>query len=268
VNANPAINVLPPYSGPPRARWNAGIVLSIVAHVAMFGGALAYARFTPPHTVAQPPIMAKLVRLGKQRPDDLLPRLSAPPSPPSAKEAPVAPTPPPATAAPPAEKPAPPKTEGKGPAETASPERDPREALKRQKRLSDALSRLGAASDEPTSPKGEAPTGREDGSPIGNAEKAEAGDEYAALVQDALRKNFIVPTTISDKEKLYLFIELRIFIASDGRITRFTIDRKSGSDVFDRAVESTLARTEALPSPPTILMRTYATEGLGVRFKP
>lgn len=257
-------------SSAPRARWSVGVVLSIAAHVAMFGGALLYARITPPRTVQPPPIMAKLVRLGKPRPDDLLPRLAAPTAPEPvkvAKPSPTAPEPPATHEPAVAPKPVPTK-EGKGPAEPAPPERDVHDALKRQRRLSDALAKLGAPTDEPTSPKGEAPAGREDGSTLGNAEKAAEGDRYAALVQEALRRNYTVPTTIPERERLFLSVDLRIFIAADGSIRRFQIEKPSGNDAFDRAVEGTLAKTNNLPSPPTILMRTYANEGLGIRFKP
>jgi protein TonB len=258
-------------SGRNRARWTAGVIVSIAAHVAMFGGALLYAQLTPPHTVAQQPIMAHLVRLGHPPDPKLLPRLPAPTRAPEAPHKPDAhPSVPAPVVAEPAKVPKPDVDEEEAP-ESDPSKRDAQrahEALQRQKRLAEALAKLGAPTDDRTSPKGEAPVGQADGDAAGTADKAAEGDRYAALVQEALKRNFIVPTTISEKERLYLFSTLRIFIAADGKITRFKIDKASGNTLYDRAVEETLERTGNLPPPPASLAKTYAGDGLGVRFKP
>jgi TonB family protein len=256
-----------------RARWTIGTIASVVAHVTMFGGALLYARLTPPRTVAQAPIMARLVRLGKPRPDDLLPRLNRPTRDQvSSKHAKPEPAKPPqdapnAVAIPQKE----PKPTPDEPDEAESPvkqhQKEIKEAMERQKRIADALAKLGAPTDGPTSDKGEDAPGDEKGDVQGDADKAAEGDRYVALVVAALRRNFIVPTAISDKEPLFLNVKLRIFVGADGRITRHTIDESSGNLEYDHAVEATVNRTE-LPSPPADLARTYATNGIGFRFKP
>src|SRR5208283_2839926 len=76
---------------------------------------------------------------------------------------------------------------------SARPAQRARDALLRQKRLSDALAKLGSPTEGPTSPKGDAPAGQTNGDATGTAERAAEGDRYAALVQEALKRNFIVP---------------------------------------------------------------------------
>jgi TonB family protein len=260
------------FAGQNRARWSIGVVVSLAAHVAMFGGALMYARLTPPHTVAQRPIMAHLVRLGRPAPPKQLPRLPAPtrPPPPGATTPPThstEPTPPDdAVAISP--KVAPKPDDESDDESSEKPLQRAKEALTRQQRLASALAKLGSPTEGPTSPKGEAPVGQTNGDAVGTAERAAEGERYAALVQEALKRNYVVPTTIPEKERLYLANELRIFIAADGKITNFKIEKPSGNELFDGAVKETLENTGTLPPPPPALAAAYSGAGLGVRFKP
>lgn len=253
-----------------------GLTVSIGAHLAVFGGAWIYAHFTPPRTVPEKPIVAKLVRLGKPRDEKLLPRLPAAPPP---APTPVAPVPVPVVAPQPAPAPPPAAAEPAKTVEVPSqkvPAVDPKEAaqkasaeaLERQKRMMEALAKLGApAANGPTGKVAEELPGQADGDANGDADEAAEGDRYLALVQQALRANYAVPTIISDKERLFLKCKLFLKIAANGKIDSYRISEPSGNPHFDRAVETSIQRT-VLPPPPPAFLRTYGDEGLEIGFKP
>src|SRR5690606_18847752 len=129
-----------------------GVAVSLLAHVAMFGGALAYAHWTPPRVVPETPIVAKLVRLGKPRDEKLLPRLptAAPPPPPAPAPAPPTPAPPvPAAAPPPPTAPSPDPKPASAVEPTPEPTPGPTDAaraaleeLERRKKLMEALGQV------------------------------------------------------------------------------------------------------------------------------
>jgi TonB family protein len=235
-----------------RAKSWPGAAFSIGAHAAVFLGAWWYVHHA---TLRKPPpsiVTAKLVQLGKPRDEKLLPRLET-----AAEQLPSAGT----------------ETTGKtislsgqsGPPAPDAATLKANDAIDRQKRLLEALAKL--QTEGPSAKKPQERVGREDGAVDGDAQRAEEGDRYAALVVKALKDHFVVPNTISQQERLYLFCELNLHIAADGVITRFTIEKSSGNAQFDRAVEATIQRAE-LPPPPDILRTTYFDDGLPVRFKP
>jgi TonB family protein len=244
-----------------RTPMGPGVVASIGAHLVMFGGALLYAHMTPPRTVVEKPIVAKLVRLGKPRDEQMLPRLptAAPaPQPPPSKAVEVA-------SDAPAKPSAPVPAKAEKAVETAPKDRIS-EALERQKRLMDALDRLGPTTPGPTGKTKEPLPGQLDGDVNGNAERAEEGDRYLALVQEEVRKNFVLPTTISEKERIRLSCRINIRIASDGRIADSKIEVSSGNEQFDRAVEAGIQKTK-LPAPPKGFLSRYPG-GITLDFKP
>lgn len=249
--------------GRKRAGLSLGLGASVAAHLLMFGGAWLYAIWSPPRVVAEKPIVAKLVRLGKPRDEKLLPRLPKTPTnpPPTTKSAPV---PAPAPAPAPAPK-APPSPTAK--AEPVAPKPDPAAAAAaRQKQMMEALAKV-AAVEGPTSAAGEEELpGQADGDAMGTAEDAAEGDRYLALVEQALRANYVLPTTISAKERLYLKCVLFLKIAPSGKIDSFRIAESSGNPHFDRAVEASVARTMLAP-PPDSFRKTYR-DGLEIVFKP
>lgn len=275
-----------------------GILVSVLAHVAMFGGALLYAHMAPPRVVPEKPIVAKLVRLGKPRDEKLLPRLpeQAPPSPPAVDAAPAPPpapepTPPPTTKSAPSE-PAPavkkltdkkePKVEKReekkdDKAEKREEKRAQKEearreraleALERQQRLMEALNRLGKPPPPPgpTARKGEPLPGQRDGDVRGTAEKANDGDRYLALVEEALRRSYVLPATISEKERMHLTCEVFIRIDPDGNVDSSHIQESSGNEQFDRAIEAGLRRM-SLPAPPRLFLDRYP-DGIAIRYRP
>lgn len=260
------------------------IVASLLAHALVFGGALVYARYTPPRVVPEKPIVAKLVRLGKPRDEKLLPRLPSapPPPPPKAASAPAAP--PPAAPQPPPKAPEPartvalpkdpptpsasPKAPESPPAKATAPQKTPeQEALERQKRLADALARLGPAPTGATTAKAEELPGQEDGDPEGTADDAAEGDRYLALIEQALRRNYTLPTTITQRERMFLNCKLLLKIARNGKIDDFRIEESSGNDQFDRAIEASVLRTGMLPPPPPSFLKDYG-DGIVITFRP
>jgi colicin import membrane protein/protein TonB len=91
--------------------------------------------------------------------------------------------------------------------------------------------------------------GSPDGDPGGDSDTAE-GDQYYALVDRAIRANYRVPSTIPERERLYLQASITLWIEPDGRVTRWSVERPSGNPTFDAAVERTLKATTRVPPPP------------------
>jgi len=245
------------------APWG-GIAVSLLAHLTVFGGFFAYAHVRPPRIVPPKPIVARLVRLGTPRDEKLLPRLPAPsaPAPPPEEKAVAVPTKPPEPA-----KPAVPAVPAKAVEPPKAAESAEKQAIERQKRMAEALARLGPPPAGPTGKKVEELPGRADGDRRGTAEDAAAGDRYLALVQEALKGNYSQPNAIPMKEYLHLSCKIRLFIRANGKIERFKIVEGSGNALYDRAVEATLQRT-TLPPPPPAALVLWAKDGIGFEFKP
>jgi colicin import membrane protein/protein TonB len=233
--------------GRPDRLWPA-VAASVAAHAAFFALAAAI-RPGPTLDPGQRPIVARLVRLGEERPKALLPRREEPAAAeataPAATPSPAAvPVPEPKVAGP---KPAPPAAAR--PAAAAKPGRPA------GSRLSSVVSEL----------RHELQAGSPDGDPSGDAAQAE-GDQYQALVVQALRQNYRLPSTISDRERLFLHGTLILFIEPDGRILRYEFTTRSGNPVFDDALERAVRETH-LPPPPTPDREGYRRRGLEVDFK-
>ncbi len=239
--------------GRPRVGMRAGLAVSLAAHVAMFGGALLYARLAPPRVVPEKPIVARLVRLGKPRDKRLLPRLpSATRPPPAASTGKTVPVPD--------------ATRAKAlPREPSLKERE-RQALEQQKKLMQALDSLGPPPDGPTGKTPEPPVGQADGDVNGNADDAAEGDRYLALIQSTLRSSYQLPETISEKERLYLEALVFIKIGPDGRIVASHLEKSSGNAQFDDAIQTGL-RKMTLPAPPPAFLARYG-DGIDLHYKP
>jgi colicin import membrane protein len=234
---------------------------------ALFSGALHAALVAlailrgsgPDIDLEQKPIVAKLVRLGEERPKQLLPRKEQPPPPPAAAEpapvpvptapAPVAPAPAVATAKPTAQK-APPKQ--------AAPTKQSQPPASSRRTLSNVLDRV-------RSETAEEQYGSPDGDPMGDSSDGE-GDRYAALVTAAIKSNYALPTTISERDRLHLSAVVVLTIQPDGRIASFTFERRSGNAAYDAALERALRQTR-LPPPPPDRREELRSTGLGIRFR-
>ncbi len=236
-----------------RERLWPAVSASVAAHVVLIAWAVAH-RPPPPIDLEQKAIVAKLVRLGEKRPEHYLPRKDAAPPPPAAAPAPVAVVP--AATAPP--RPAIPAPHAK-PAPAPAPA--PAAAAPRPggASLSSILSKVQKQADE-------ARWGDPTGTPAGDSDTAE-GDQYLALVDRALRANYVVPVTIPDRERLYLEANIILWVEPDGRIVRWRQERPSGNPTFDAAVERTLRVTPRVPAPPRSLSESYRKTGIQLVFR-
>ena len=105
------------------------------------------------------------------------------------------------------------------------------------------------------------------GSPQGTAATAEEGDAYFTAVHDAILENYVVPSVISERERLYLAASVVAFIGADGRILKHEFQKKSGNLFFDQALEVAIQRAR-LPPPPPEVARQLRDGGVVLNFKP
>jgi colicin import membrane protein/protein TonB len=232
------------------------VSLSVAVHAALIALATLL-NSAPIVNLEQKPIVAKLVRLGEKRPQELLPRIEAGPPPAAAPEAP----PVPAAKPEPAPKPAPvPKAQPAAPAPKIQPAQRPA-ASSGGDVLSSVLSRVRRerALSEPT-------YGDPQGDPLGDDSEA-AGDQYLALVERSLRESYVLPSTISDRDRLHLKATVVLYLDSDGRVLRYAFESRSGDSAFDAALERAV-HAARIPPPPTELRQRYRNEGLGVLYRP
>jgi colicin import membrane protein len=238
------------------------VVVSAALHAGFIVLAVV-ARPAPVIDLQQKPIVAKLVRLGQKRPEAWLPRKepAAPPPAPATPQAPIPvakpePQPPPPAPAPPSPKP----KEAPAPKPKPRPAAAPRSSAGNDV-LASVLSRVKRekAAEEPV-------YGDPEGDPLGDASEASAGDRYLALVQRALRESYVLPATISERDRLHLRATVLLFIDAEGRILRHTFESRSGNEAFDAALERAIDAAR-LPPPPMELRQKYRTEGLGVIYR-
>jgi colicin import membrane protein/protein TonB len=235
--------------------WPA-VSASVVAHVLLVVWALVR---TPPPAIdlEQKPIVAKLVRLGPKRPEQWLPRKEADPPPATAPAAPPAPP----TAAAPALPAAPSPRAKPAPARAAapSPTAVPVGPAKPGASLSSILSKVQRQHDDQR-------WGDPNGDPAGDSDTGE-GDQYLAQIDRALHANYVAPSTIPERERLYLQSRVILWIEPDGRVTRWRQERSSGNPTFDAAVEKTLKLTARVTPPPERLRDLYRRDGIALIFQ-
>jgi hypothetical protein len=227
--------------GDPRTGWlGTGLLLAIALHVGVVAAAYFVPRLLDRPRPLRKPVVAHLVALGKPRDPRLLPR----------KESAA-----PAAAAPASIPQKVPASASKGPARQ----------LTRQELMERALA--GAARrtrDEKPDPER---AGQETGSPEGTAASAEEGEKYFGEVEERLHANYVVPSVISERERLYLSATVVIYIGRDGSIVRHVMTKPSGNSFIDQALVLAIQRTK-LPAPPTELAKLVRDEGLEINFKP
>jgi colicin import membrane protein/protein TonB len=229
--------------------WPA-LIASVAVHAVL--GGLAIQRRGPSIDASQQPIIARLVRLGEPRPRELLPRKVEPP--PAADARPDA-APVPAAPAAPAPRPGPSAQAVATPRATSRPASERSGGARNGRRLSSVISGM----------KQELAEGSPDGDPLGDSSEA-VGDQYLAQVVRALRQNYRVPSTIGERERLYLQGTIVLFIEPDGRVLRHEFSKRSGNPVFDDALERAVRDTR-LPPPPSDAREAYRRRGLQVDFK-
>lgn len=236
----------------------ASVVLHLGAVALFFVIADAHSKPEPKTVIA-----TKLVRLGKERPKELLPRL--------AKEAP----PQPAPAAPPAPKPPPPKTpKSKPQPKTKAPPKPaskPKPAVKQEKSapstpsVSSALTRLKSL----TSSKGDdVPEGAEDGSVLGEAAKRVLGNRYVGEVYTRFKAAYALEGIDAQNPALAgKSVVIAVWISRRGTVERSKVLKASGVEAFDRSVEKTLKRVRDVPAPPKEIW-DLVSDGIEIEFSP
>ena len=224
--------------GDPRIGWlGSGLALAIALHVTVVAAAFFLPRFFDRPRPLRKPVIAHLVALGKPRDPRLMPRKESEPPPGGAQSRPGVPS---------------------------SGKTAPREPT-RQELMERALAGAERRS------KGEKPdperAGQETGSPSGSAASAEEGEKYFGEVEDRIHANYVVPSVISERERLYLSATVVIYIGRDGTIVKHVMTKPSGNSFIDQALVLTLQRTR-LPPPPPELASLVRDEGLEINFKP
>jgi outer membrane biosynthesis protein TonB len=236
----------------PRTPVTPGLALAVVLHAAVFGAALFLPQFFDRAPPLRKPIIAHMVALGKPRDPRLLPRREMPPPASSSRPSagPVAP-------------PAAPQTPGKALSQPAQKHPPTRQELM-QRALARATGRASTESKEAPDPER---AGSAQGSPEGTAQSAEEGDAYFTAVHDAILENYLVPSVISERERLFLSASVVAWIGRGGQILKHEFQKKSGNAFFDQALELAIQRTK-LPPPPPDLAQSLRDTGVVLNFKP
>jgi len=228
--------------------WPA-VVASLAVHAALLVGAGLLNARDPAIDLDVQPITAKLVRMGEPRPKELLPRKDAEPPPAAAAPTP-APAPAPAAPAPKAVTVPSAKAEPKPAASKPAAAGPARPGAATGSRLSSVLSEV----------RQELSAGSPEGDPLGTSAEGEVDP-----VVSALRQNYRVPATISERERRFLTATLLLHVEPDGRILRYEFEQRSGNPSFDDALERAVRATR-LP-PPSPEKREAWRHGLRVTFK-
>jgi hypothetical protein len=77
----------------------------------------------------------------------------------------------------------------------------------------------------------------------------------------------VVPSVISERERLALSASVIAWIGADGRILKHEFQAKSGNTFFDQALERAIEQTK-LPAPPPDLARALRDSGVVLNFRP
>ncbi len=222
-----------------------GVLLAVLLHAAVFGAAVYLPMLFDRAPPLRKPIIAHMVALGKPRDPHLLPRKESPPPAAAAPSVSSVPSTKPSTA------PAAPK------------KREPTRQELMQRALARAAGHAEPRAEEPDPER----AGSEKGSPEGTAATAEEGDAYFTAVHDAILENYVVPSVISERERLYLTATVLAWIGPQGQILKHEFQKKSGNAFFDQALELAIQRTK-LPPPPADLAKSLRDDGVVLNFKP
>jgi len=143
------------------------------------------------------------------------------------------------------------------------------EALERNRPRETTPSASSASAPATTGATGRKPnpvTGSPDGDREGTSDIAAEGDRYLALVTQRLRESYVLPTAISEKERMRLQAVVFMRIGRDGSVSESRIQKSSGNELFDRAIELGLEKL-SLPPPPDGFLRRYGG-GVEIRYRP
>jgi TonB family protein len=224
------------------------IALSLGLHIGLVAGFLFFPDLSKkPAIDLDNVVKTKLVKLGKERPPDWLPRIDAAPPPPSSTKSHV-----------PKDKPRDEKQDKESKEKPKSAEDVLKNFDHKNESAADIIKkRLGEATDE----------GMKEGDKDGDALTGEIKKTYFATLTAHIRKHMEVSSTISDEERVRLKAVLSIKIDVDGNVVDVRIDKSSGSTVFDNDVLTAAKRSSPVPAPPPQVQAMVAS-GVGINFCP
>ena len=236
------------------------IVYSVIGHVLLGGSLIAYNALVMPAAIDlnQKPITATLVRLGQKRDEKLLPRKEEElPPPPKAVEAP-----PPE----PQKPPPPPETPtvalpGIKPTEVKKTKVDGAKTGEDRKKA--LFSAFGKASKTPDHQL----EGAADGDAHGNSATQE-GPRYLGALTAQVQRNYDLPSTISDQDRVHLVARVMIAIGRAGELLSVKLVKTSGNDLFDSAIIAAVKRSAPFQPPPDELRGMLSRPGQAVEFRP
>ena len=241
-------------SNPAPKRQNKGfhkvLMVSCVVHGLFFGGFVAFHSWGANAAPKRPKnfIATKLVRLGKKRPPELLPRLEAQP----------APNPKPQVSlAPPKKKSAPKKVT------TAKPQKavSALERAKSMRKMSSALDRLRRVGDAEQTGD---PDGVQDGE-VSQVSAAILGNKYATEIYRCLKKNYAIQGVEQSKVKGRQ-ATLVLQVDATGKLLGAKIVKASGLAAFDRAVLRSVQRCGKVSPPPKSLRQAVGSDGIEIVY--
>ncbi len=238
----------------------AGLFVTLALHAALVAGVLFVKQEPPPIHAPRDFVTAKLVRLGKPRPKELLPRLEEAPAP--------APVPAPAPAPVPAVVPAP-TTKVSDDAHAAPAAKKPDKPDKSKAKPESAADALKRASERARAfgKQADEREGDPSGSRAGDAERAAEGDRYATQVSDVLKRGWDIPKgLVTEAELKKLVAVVRIRVDRGGRVQSAKISQRSGNRYFDSSIEEMLANTRRLPPPPPAIADSLVRSGFEIEF--
>lgn len=197
-------------------------------------------------------IKTRLVKLGKQRDEKLLPRLDA-----SRR---------------------PPKTNQKGPPTPEAPKDkapDKAEEKPQDKRsAADILKDFAEEEDEPSLDElikdriGEPlDEGHEQGSKLGTDITGRLKADYNDVLKAKVTQAYVLPTTLTDEERVRLWTNLFIRVGEGGELLDAKLSPSSGNAAFDSAVLAAAKKAAPFPPPP-IQLRDFYRAGVGMKVCP
>jgi TonB family protein len=217
------------------------LILSIAVHLCVvLGVVVATTGAARSKRRSETVITAKLVRLGKERPKDFLPRKEEP-LPSAAKTSPV------------------PASDKSTTAKTING-KDP---TVEKRSLSDALGRAKKSSAD--EPEGQA-DGVADGE-VSSLAQALVGNRYVTEIYKCVKTNYAIeglpPEKIKGKSAM-IFIRVQ----ADGTFFDIKLERGSGLAGFDRVVEKAIKRCAKVSPPPREILDRVRDDGIEFEFKP
>ncbi len=219
------------------------LLVSVAVHVGLIVALVISSTWAERHRPARSVLTTKLVRLGKERPKDLLPRKAVPPPPP--------------------EKPAPALTPKDTPAAPSSLP-TAKDRIKQLSQVSSALDRLKQKAVE-EEPEG-SPEGVADGE-VSDAKLAVLGNLFVTEVLKCLKQHWSIEGVEPARVRgLKATIALRV--DASGKLLDESIEKSSGMAAFDRAVTQAVRRCGKVSPPPAELREVVRKDGFEVEFTP